>query len=395
LTLIDCTFTTNTALDDGGGACSAEHSSPTVTGCTFAENQAQSGGGLQIESWHPPGATVAHCTFVSNIAETDGGGFVLSWTPAVITDCVFSGNVAGDKGGGLYSLAPLNFTTVSNSGFFGNQAAEGGGWHNGFGSPRITNCTFHANSAASFGGGMFNVYFFNNSVTNCVFTENAAAIGGAGVFNLGSWPMYVNCTFTGNEATVEGGAMKSEALNSDTPSLLLLTNCIVWGDSPDEFEQDTASETTVLFSDVQGGWPGPGNVDADPMFTDPISDYRLQSGSPCIDAGHNNAIAGLADTDFDGNPRFADDPATDDTGCGIPVVVDMGAYEYQGEPADVTFADLDGDGVVRIADLLILTGCLGSDDPQCCTADLDLDGMVGMSDRWLLLDMLIQSIPDP
>jgi hypothetical protein len=30
-----------------------------------------------------------------------------------------------------------------------------------------------------------------------------------------------------------------------------------------------------------------------------------------------------------GNPRFADDPATADAGCGVPVVVDLGAYELQ------------------------------------------------------------------
>jgi hypothetical protein len=48
---------------------------------------------------------------------------------------------------------------------------------------------------------------------------------------------------------------------------------------------------------------------------------------------------------------------------------------------------------------MILTGCIGSDDPECCTADLDADGEVGMDD-WgllssLLRDRLIQSIPDP
>ncbi len=32
------------------------------------------------------------------------------------------------------------------------------------------------------------------------------------------------------------------------------------------------------------------------------------ASSPLIDAGHNWAIAGITDTDLDGNPRFADDP---------------------------------------------------------------------------------------
>ncbi|MHC4219821.1 MAG: dockerin type I domain-containing protein, partial [Planctomycetota bacterium] len=104
-------------------------------------------------------------------------------------------------------------------------------------------------------------------------------------------------------------------------------------------------------------------------------------------------IADLADTDLDGNPRFADDPATPDTGCGMPVVVDMGAYEYQGEPARVVLGDIDGNGRVGIRDLVTLMQCMGSDDPKCCVADLDLDGEVGMSDVMLLIQMLVHSVP--
>jgi hypothetical protein len=143
---------------------------------------------------------------------------------------------------------------------------------------------------------------------------------------------------------------------------------------------------SVRFSNVQGGVPGPGNIDADPMFVDPNNgDYRLSPGSPCIDSGNNNAIAGLADTDFDGNPRFADDPATADMGCGTPAVVDMGAYEFQGDPADVLFADLDGDGAVGFEDFETLMGCWTSSDGPCCLADLDLDGTVGITDFLILL----------
>ena len=72
------------------------------------------------------------------------------------------------------------------------------------------------------------------------------------------------------------------------------------------------------------------------------NDFRLASESPCIDAADNTAVpADLDDLDddgdvdeptpfdLDGNPRFVDDPATDDTGNGTPPIVDMGAYEFQ------------------------------------------------------------------
>jgi hypothetical protein len=158
------------------------------------------------------------------------------------------------------------------------------------------------------------------------------------------------------------------------------------------------AEATVAYSDVQGGEPGvfvqfgftlnwgAGNIDVDPMFADAAScDFHLPSGSPAIDAGHNWAVAGLASTDLDGNPRFADDPATPDTGCGIPVVVDMGAYEYQGNPFPVKLGDVDGDGIVGITDFLLLLGTWGPCVEDCCLADLDLDGNVGITDFLLML----------
>jgi hypothetical protein len=42
----------------------------------------------------------------------------------------------------------------------------------------------------------------------------------------------------------------------------------------------------VVYSDIQGGFGGEGNIDADPLFTDSANgDYRLLPCSPAIDAG--------------------------------------------------------------------------------------------------------------
>ncbi len=78
--------------------------------------------------------------------------------------------------------------------------------------------------------------------------------------------------------------------------------------------------------------------------------------------------------DMDGNPRFNADENDVDPGCGVPVVVDMGAYEYQFDPVEnVIFADLNGDGSVGVVDLLELLGDWGPCAKGCCLADLDLD----------------------
>ncbi len=81
----------------------------------------------------------------------------------------------------------------------------------------------------------------------------------------------------------------------------------------------------------------------------------MQRGSISLGALHCEARLPLGTVDLDGNPRFNADELDFDPGCGIPVVVDMGAYEYQFNPVEeIIFADLNDDGIVGILDLLTL-----------------------------------------
>jgi hypothetical protein len=212
------------------------------------------------------------------------------------------------------------------------------------------------------------------------------------------FPTLINCTLARNQAGADGGALASEGQAGGKgycgyTAHAHLVNSIVHENSEPQI-YDAVAWTTATYSNLSGGLPGVGNIETDPMFTDPDNgDFRLLAGSPCIDAGINAAISDIAHADLADNPRFADDPATADSGCGVPVIVDMGAYEFQGLPAEVVFGDVDGNGWVGVHDLITVTACMNSDDPACRVADLDLDGEVGLSDLQLVRGRLALSGP--
>jgi len=297
-TVTDCNFSENTASDSGGGMYNLINSSPTVTNCTFSGNSASSsGGGMYNDDSSSP--TVTDCNFTANSAGFGGGMHNFYYSSPLVTNCTFSGNLATDPGNG-------------HGGGMGN-------WNNC--SPTLTNCIFSGNFAADFGGGIGGAFDSSPTLINCTFSANYAVWAGGGMF-ISSTETVINCTFSSNSAGESGGGIHNYWGSSPT-----VTNCILWGNTPDEIFNDATSSSTVTYSDVQGGWPGMANIDADPWFVDAgAGNFRLASGSPCIDAGDNTAVPALVITDLDGNPRIADG-----NNDGNPVV-DMGAYELATPP---------------------------------------------------------------
>jgi hypothetical protein len=114
----------------------------------------------------------------------------------------------------------------------------------------------------------------------------------------------------------------------------------MWGNTAPNGSQifEAGGSGLVTFCDIQAGWAGSGNINADPQFIrvpsrgadarwgtadDDYGDLRLQATSPCIDAGSNAYVPTGVTTDLAGQARFADVPGVRDPG----VITDMGAYE--------------------------------------------------------------------
>jgi len=345
-TVTNCTFNGNSEARYGGGMYNCD-SSPTVTDCTFSDNTAAvCGGGMYNDDSSP---RVINSTFSDNYAIYNGGGMANYGGNPTVTNCTFSDNTAGAMlGGGMYNSS--SSPTVTNCNFSGNWSDEGGGMYNSGSSPMVTNCTFISNSAV-YGGGMDNSSSSSPTVTNCTFIDNWSESGG-GIYNSSSNPTVTNCTFSVNSAVDYGGGM---ANSGSSPTV---TNCIFWANTAPT-DPEIYGNATVTYSDVQGGYAGTGNIDADPNFVDAngVDDIsgtaddnlRLLSGSPCIDAGANADLETIA-VDLDMKERIIDDCKTADTGTSYPglPVIDMGAYEYQVQ------GDNNFDGMVNFKDLAIL-----------------------------------------
>lgn len=173
------------------------------------------------------------------------------------------------------------------------------------------------------------------AVRNCIATDSK---NGFGTGQTGS-ACFINCASFGNtnqgfwESVSAGLTMVNcTSVNSGQSGVvrwgtgaITITNSIVWGNADDL--SGNLSQFTVSYCDIGDGdfAGGNGNISADPLFTDPgAGDYRLDPGSPCIDAGTSD---GAFTTDLPGWPRW-DEPSVANTGGGSRPWYDMGAYEY-------------------------------------------------------------------
>jgi len=201
-------------------------------------------------------------------------------------------------------------------------------------------------------------------VINCMFSGNTSLTDGGGQYGRAA----INCTFSGNSPNGLAGALGAG-------------NCIFWGNTPVQIAANVVGDVT--YCDVEGGWPGIGNINLDPLFVDPINDnLRLSPGSPCIDAGGGGGFTDQLD--LDGNPRAANDLNSPDCPqtpglCGDCPIIDMGAYEV---PTTCPW-DFVCDEIVGIADFLALLAAWGPNPGH--PADFDGDGFVGIVDFLALL----------
>ena len=218
----------------------------------------------------------------------------VTFTGPMDSNCLFEGFTIKDSNTGIY-CEEFASPTISNCNIINNNA-DGIHLHEGC-DPIISNCNIMRNTECgikmTLRNGRYKSYDLPE-ITDCVIAAN-------GTYGISEGkPTILNCTISDNN---ECGLFESEAL---------VANSIIYfnGDGS-QIDQVEGDKSVITYSDVQGSWPGTGNIDSDPIFADPLNnDYHLMSqtgrwdpvniiwvqdeqSSPCIDAGDPGSDVGL------------------------------------------------------------------------------------------------------
>ena len=249
---------------------------PSETRCLYLRNGASVAGFTLTggTTLYPSGPTWTN-------VDSLGAGVWAETQDCLLSRCVLSSNFSGLCGGGVAG------GTLEACRLEGNQAGNDAGGASG---SILRNCLVHGNTSG-YGGG----------------AEASVLVG---------------CTVTGNEASDSDGCYSTGGATR-----CVLTNCIVMFNSCGNIDQSTAYHSCI--TPLPG--EGYGNVALDPLFVDPDSnDYRLQPGSPCINAGDPVTDPLPPVADLAGLPRIAGG------------TVDMGAFEFQSPASAISYAWLQG-----------------------------------------------------
>ncbi len=292
VTIIDCQGSGRGMLFDSG-----ETQSASVYGFTIRNGVApgtfpnNSGGGIYCNGGSP---TIAGCVIENNSAGWGGGGIHCNNASPLILDNIIQNNTAGYAGGiGVVAGNPqiVDNTIVNNRG----ARFDGGGVYFRNSTSAELDGNYIAGNTCNWNGGGIFLIGSSPLITNNVILDNQASDDGGGIYcqNFSS-PRIVNNTLVANSASTGGG------LAARLACFPTVANTILWGDSPNEITTQAFSAVTATFCDIEGGFAGQGNINADPLFVT-AGDYHLDNISPCIGAG--SVVADMPGTDIDGDTR--------------------------------------------------------------------------------------------
>ena len=334
LVIVDSTIAGNTSpLGYGGGGIINDGGRISLTACAISDNSSQTIGG-GIWNWNGGSVLLLDCTITGNhsggyMGSAGGGGVYNGWNDSAcvmtLINCTVSGNGTSSYGGGILNDSKSDIV-ITNSVISENRATGGGGVDN---SGRMTmSGTIVSENTANvyFGGGISNQRDGIADVSTCVIMANRVAssiyyAGGGGICSFGDLNC-INSTIVANSAYAGGGIFLSSYYTNISSDTTLINTIVAQNWSENGNEIATISEVSGHNNmiGIDPGFKVAPIFESGTLINFDSLDVSLTSISPAIDCGDNSII--ITDTDLGGNPRI------------VNGVVDIGAYEYQGDIHD-------------------------------------------------------------
>jgi hypothetical protein len=204
-------------------------------------------------------------------------GYALISNNKILQNAVSAGIEA--TGGGIECFGPINEVYIVNNYIKGNTVQTN---YNGGGGIDIYECTTNTpvlenniivgNYSNLYGGGVeVDLNLDEQLKPGGIKTPNTTESD-----NLLTPVFFANNTIVNNTAGVSGGGIHTNDMTSD------IMNSIIWGNTAPANSQISGT-VNVVYSDVEGGWTGEGNINVNPLFSDTL--FHLSDSSPCIGTG--------------------------------------------------------------------------------------------------------------
>ncbi|MCX6993442.1 MAG: hypothetical protein NT011_09915 [Kiritimatiellaeota bacterium] len=273
--------------------------SGSVWNCTISGNSAKMSGGGTINlngTWR-----IANCTISGNSASISSAGMHIYAASTIVSNCWIVSNFA------TYQVCPggillANGAQCHNSFILGNTCDQTAGWNEGggvriFGGSLIRNCLI-ANNMARYAGGIA-AYDNSTTIQNCTVVSNYASVGWGGLY-IGRTNVALKVENTIIWGNSSADTYSNWIMSANVGAVSTFSNCC----------------TSPKFYNAYGNLTDVNTITNDPRLIS-TTDFRLQSSSPCINAGVNRDWMENA-LDVYGNRRIDNFRRT----------VDIGAYEY-------------------------------------------------------------------
>lgn len=317
-TIIDGTNTNSTF----GGGITCINSSPTIKNCIIKNCSSPNGGGINcLGSCSPLIENNEICNNLSTNLIGGGGGirfrndstfnstFIVS-NPTVVHNRIHN-NTAVYNAGGIDFSGDLVAGIIKFNEIDTNTAKFGGGIHlDTYAYPTIDSNTVRVNNSTQNGAGIgvgddcFPLVRYN------LISNNSCPGKGGGIQCFNSRPLIAYNLIHDNHSSYGGGIYNwttSKALihnntlvrniadtlgagiGIDPTADPAIVNCIIWMNKSPNNLQIEGIPNSLVYSNVENGITGIGNISTYPNFADTLSDdFTLNSNSICIDAGINN-----------------------------------------------------------------------------------------------------------